>query len=158
MIAALWYLLTLVGPDWSAAAGPPPRLPGGGVGWDHVGTFGLTDPKGKLVAVRLYVEDSDAATEKGLTDLLFRPNHFDLHAMYRVGAGGWEHRLLLSTVRVCFARVKERAADGATIELRSTIELDSRELARKEYREWADKVRTPWARKLTLAEGAPVLK
>lgn len=145
MVIAVSYALALLGPDLAALADcRAGRMPLG-IG-EYVGTVRLADPKGLPVAVRLFVDDSDASGALGTY-----PNSLDLTAVYRVGDGKWEHRRLASYARVKFLRVKERATESAVLELRPDWRVDLKEAK-------ADRdVNAPFTRRLILKKGIPVL-
>jgi hypothetical protein len=154
MAIAVSWVLALIGPDLSALADQRAGQIPLGTG-QYVGAVRLADPSGHPIFVRLFVDDSDVRAEReaasGRSDLAVYPNSLDLHAVYRVGDGKWEHRRLASYSRVKFLRVKERTADVALLELRP----DWRESL--EERKAGRDVNAPFTRRLTLKGGVPVL-
>src|SRR5688500_13533474 len=112
--------LPVVAPDWLGTR-PGYRLPPWGEYWDFHGRFRLTDNRGRPVEVILYAFDSDSVREKqvkrGEHPPRYRPNWLVLHAMYRSGPGGWQHKQLYSTTQTGFGKVRECAGQGVALEL-----------------------------------------
>src|SRR5438067_8219068 len=72
---------------------PPPRV----ADWDPIGAYWLKHGGG-VMEIRLYCRDSDSVGEKEMKQrgagFSIYPNSFSLHAVYRGGSGGWEHKQL----------------------------------------------------------------
>jgi hypothetical protein len=95
---------------------PANVFPGSGAAdWDYIGTFTLQDGSTSY-RIRLYYEDSDNVADKqmkrtGFGPGMSYPNHFALHAVYRVGSGPWQYRNVLGGGRMTFTKVVEAKRD-----------------------------------------------
>jgi hypothetical protein len=94
--------------------------------WDEIGTYQLKE-KGISVRVKLYYFDSDSWTEKlrkkeGVAMGMY-PNHFSLHAVYRVGSDPWKHKELFAAARVGFLKVIGCNTKAVRLQIRSKYRL-----------------------------------
>lgn len=160
MFAIVYYVWLVLGPDLALTGGAPPvHLPKGGIDWDFIGTFRLTD-HGKAVTVRLYAEDPwEIASKKaarGEDGIFAYPSTFILHAYFRRGVEAWAHREVFAQGRVEFGRVTKVAPEGVTLELvpafRFTLEqaIEAEKAGRK--------INHAFAKVMSATGGVPVVK